>query len=181
MLIPLGFLAASGVGFVDAFEHIATATGTGASNTIEFTSIPADYKHLEVRFVAKNSSSANFMNLRMNNITTVSYSRHQLFSGSTTVSSRSSVNDTSMELDGFVATSSGIGRVSGGVIDILDYASTSKNTTVKALCGQTDITDFVTLTSGLLNNTAAIDRLTFISGADSFTTLTRFSLYGIKG
>jgi hypothetical protein len=185
MLIPFGVLSAAGAGgepvFVDAFEHISTATGTGASGTIEFTSIPADYKHLQVRYTAKGTTTSNNMEMRMNNITSASYARHSLQGSGSTDSSNSSTSQTLMNFLSAMAGSTTAGRVASGVIDILDYASTSKNTTLRMLYGQTGATNVVVLASGLLNNTAAIDRLTFIAGAGSFTTVTRFSLYGIRG
>jgi len=68
------------------------------------------------------------------------------------------------------------------VIDILDYANTSKNKTIRALDGMdANGSGQVILNSGLWINTAAITSVTLQASASSFTTASHFALYGIKG
>jgi hypothetical protein len=182
MLIPLGILAASGAGVASDYELIATAFGTGSSGTITFSSIPATYKHLQVRYTAKNTLSNSFMLMRFNGITTNgAYRYHRLRGSGTVVSSSESGSTNAIEMDASMASSTTTGAVSAGVIDILDYASSSKNTTIRALYGQAGPANTIYLASGALFNTAAITSLSLITGANSFATTTRFSLYGIKG
>ena len=38
-----------------SFESIATVSGTGSSGTITFSSIPATYKHLQIRYIGKTN------------------------------------------------------------------------------------------------------------------------------
>jgi hypothetical protein len=184
MLIPFGVLSAAGAGqvFVDAFEHIATANGTGASGVITFSSIPATYKHLQVRYTAKNSSSATQMNITMNGITSGVYIRHSLLgNGSFVTSTASSTSQTAIQLVESMANSTTANAVNAGVIDILDYSSTSKSTTIRALYGMADNLNRVYLSSGLYNQTTAVSSLTLTASANNFAALSRFSLYGIKG
>jgi hypothetical protein len=75
---------------------------------------------------------------------------------------------------------------STATIDILDYVSTAKNTTVRSLGGSTDrgggtSTQGVELASGLFVNTAAVNQVTLLSNFANFTSGSRFSLYGIRG
>jgi len=68
----------------------------------------------------------------------------------------------------------------GGVTDILDYASTNKNKTVRTLGGfDANGSGYVNLTSNLWSNTAAINTIT-INAVGTFNQYSQFSLYGIK-
>jgi hypothetical protein len=69
----------------------------------------------------------------------------------------------------------------GGILDILDYGSTTKNKTVRLLQGFPGSLKIIRLISGARYNTAAVTSVTFTAQAGSFTTASRFSLYGIKG
>jgi hypothetical protein len=183
---PLGILSAAGadVGpvFASDYELISTAFGTGSSGVITFSSIPATYKHLQIRYTAKNSSSATQMNITMNGITTNSYIRHSLFgNGSSVTSNASSTSQPAIQLVESMAVSTTANQVAAGVIDILDYLSTSKNTTIRALYGSTGDANRMYLSSGALFDTAAITSVTLTASANNYTTSSRFSLYGIKG
>jgi hypothetical protein len=182
MLIPFGVLSAAGAGgepvFVDAFEHIATGTGTGSNTTIEFTSIPTDYKHLQVRWAGKNTSTNNNLNIRINNISTNSYARHYVRGQSTGVDVDAQTSQPQISLLNGLATSSATLPFSVGVIDILDPFSTTKNTTIKVFYGNGTS---IYLASGFLNNTTSVSSLQFSTAANAFAIGSRFSLYGIKG
>jgi hypothetical protein len=68
-----------------------------------------------------------------------------------------------------------------GVIDILDYANTFKNKTVRSLSGfDNNANGIVNLFSGLWANTNAISTITIV-GSGNWTSDSRFALYGIKG
>jgi hypothetical protein len=183
MLIPFGILSsAAGVEVGPTYELIATAFGTGSSGVITFSSIPATYSHLEVRFTAINSSSDRQVNLTMNGITSGSYIRHSLNgTGAAVESSASSTSVTSIQLVTLMSLSSETDNAGAGVINILDYSSTTKNTTIRALYGQTFNTNRIFLTSGALLDTAAITSLTFTAQTANFASNSRFSLYGIRG
>jgi hypothetical protein len=180
MLIPFGVLSAAGAGgddFVDAFEHIATGTGTGSNTTIEFTSIPTDYKHLQVRWAGRNTSNLNPLNIRINNISTNSYARHYVRGVSTSV--QFDADSSQDEISLLVGLGTGVPQTFViGVMDILDPFSTTKNTTIKAFYG---VGGTIFLASGFLNNTTAVSSLQFSVQSNAFAIGSRFSLYGIKG
>jgi hypothetical protein len=182
-LFPLGILSAAGAGVVQGdYELISTATGTGSSGVITFSAIPAVYKHLQIRYTAKNSSTATQMNITMNGITSGVYIRHSLLgNGSATSSTASSTSQTAIQLVESMANSTTANAVNAGVIDILDYTSTTKTTTIKALYGMADNLNRVYLSSGLYNQTTAVTSLTLTASANNFAAISRFSLYGIKG
>jgi len=70
-----------------------------------------------------------------------------------------------------------------GIADILDYANTNKNTTIRALLGHersTGISDDVAITSGVWVNTNAITRIDIFPATGTFAANAQFSLYGLK-
>ena len=78
-----------------AFESIATATGTGSSNTITFSSFPNTYKHLQIRWIAKDTGSAsNPYGLRMtfNGVGGTSYANHRLYGDGTSATATGSAS-----------------------------------------------------------------------------------------
>jgi hypothetical protein len=65
-----------------SYESIATVTvGSGGSATIEFTSIPATYTHLQLRGLGRNtagSAGGSNIELQFNTDTATNYSSHYL-------------------------------------------------------------------------------------------------------
>jgi hypothetical protein len=169
-----------------AFESIASAT-VGSAGTVEFTSIPQTYKSLQIRFTAKDGdggNTADIIRVTFNNVGGTSYAYHQLWGNG----SSASVNavDTTSRIQVRAANASTTSAFSGGIIDIHDYASTTRNKTLRAFCGvdnNTASTNYeVALTSGLFNSTNAITSIKLEHSANSnFSTGTNFALYGIKG
>jgi hypothetical protein len=69
-----------------------------------------------------------------------------------------------------------------GVIDILDYANTSKYKTIRTLSGwDKNGGGNVGLSSGLWLSTSAISSIVIGSQTGNLVTNTQFALYGIKG
>jgi len=74
------------------------------------------------------------------------------------------------------------GAFAAGIIDILDYTNTSKNTTVRGFAGITGTTTpKIELKSGAWLNTSAVSSVTLFRSGLPFVSGSRFSLYGIKG
>ncbi len=163
-----------------SFESIATVNGTGSSGTITFSSIPSTYKHLQIRFLAFSSTAGWTMTMTANGASGTSYARHLLYGNGSSVSTSSAANAAeitiSQQVEG-VRTSEG----TAGIVDILDYASTTKNKTIRTLSGMDrNGNGEIDLSSGLYNSTTAISSLSFIIGGN-FTSNAQFALYGIKG
>lgn len=184
-LSALGIFSAAGATpLLDSdYELISTAFGTGSSGVIDFTSIPSTYKHLQIRFTAKNTISGRQITLTMNGITSISYVGLHSISGNGTafVSGAQSNQQSVIHSDANADSSSAAAVASAGIIEILDYASSSKNTTVRTFYGNLSDVTLVYLREGVLNNTATINQVTINATGGNFTTISRFSLYGIKG
>lgn len=180
-MIPVlhGVFGAGG-GAAGGFESIATATGTGSSGTITFSSIPTTYESLQIRFAARSTGSGNTINLRLNGVTGTSYARHYVRGYNSAVSVTGTASTTSMWIE---PTGTDATYMTVGIIDLHDYNSTTRNKTVRVFSG-TDrndaATSVVTLLSGLLNQTNAITSIDILLNTNSFTTDSVFALYGIK-
>jgi hypothetical protein len=118
--------------------------------------------------------------IRFNADSGTNYAYHLLNGDGSSVTSEAY----SSEDDAVAATYAGASAASnvygGGVLDILDPYSTTKNTTIRTLTGFGSST--IRLWSGLWMNTAALTSMQIIAGSGAnFVAGSRFSLYGIKG
>ena len=92
-----------------SYESIASATGTGSSGTITFSSIPGTYQHLQIRINSRNDSTDGATTtMRFNGDTGSNYARHYLYGDGATVSASGNATTTSMWVQ------------AGGVIYIID-------------------------------------------------------------
>jgi hypothetical protein len=166
-----------------SYESIATISGTGSSGSITFSSIPSTYKHLQLRVFGTYTSTELKIDLRMNGDTASNYNSHWVQGSGASATSTGAYSDTSMAGVGWVvgdSTSSNIGGVA--IIDIIDYASTTKYKTVRSFNGQdTNGAGIVRLSSGSWMSTSAVSSLTLLISSGSFKTNAKFALYGIKG
>ena len=170
---------------VGDYESIATASGTGASGTISFTSIPSTYTHLQLRMFSRDDAAGTEGNyiVQFNNDTAANYNSHYLEGSGAAVAA--GVNTTKTYIYAFPYPQNSVtASVYGGLIlDILDYANTNKYKTSRALGGyDANGSGYVDFTSGLWMSTSAINRVDIKTmGAGNWTTASRFALYGIKG
>ena len=183
----LGIIASSKLGAVGAFESIASATATGSSNTITFSSIPSTYQHLQVRAITKNAdagSGFSSFEMRMNGDSASNYPYHRIYGDGTTIYSQG-YDAAGGGLGVYLAplTTTGLTNIFAAMIlDIHDYASTTKNKTVRTFIGgDANGSGQIVLTSSVWLNTSAITSLSFFIFARNFAAGTVFSLYGIKG
>lgn len=191
MPFGLGFFAvagagAGGAGAYDLLESVILTSNT-ASVTFSSLNTYSNYKHLQVRIVARDTNSfastIRDLNMRFNNDSGTNYFGHELIGdpsapgvfsqslGNTSrIRARATIDDTATA-NVFVAS----------IWDILDFSNTSKNKTVRILSGtnQGNTNARIVLSSGAWNNTAAITSIT-ITGADLHKSGSRFSLYGVK-
>jgi len=126
-------------------------------------------------------TGSNSINIQLNGDTGANYTRHRLYGDGT-----SAVADGATALGQAGLTVGGTGDTTypyAIITDILDYASTSKNKTIRTFSGVNKngtTTESVNLCSNLWLNTAAVNSLTVLS-ASNFATSTTVALYGIKG
>ena len=162
----------------NSYESIATVSvGGGGSSTITFSSIPATFKHLQIRAMLL---STDVDVLRFNGDTGSNYAWHGIRGGGASASAYGNASLGYIQI-GTNAPSSASYPISC-VVDILDYTSTSKYKTVRVLWGyDTNNTSSgqVELISGLWMDTSAITSLVFSNSA-GHNQYSSYALYGIK-
>jgi hypothetical protein len=177
--IPLGIFAASGFGVVDAYDFLQTVESS--SSNISFTGLGSysDYKHLQIRFLSRGTGGNYRLRVRLNGSTT-NYYQHKLAAVDGNFGSQNESYDRVAEfnLPGAAYGDSSL-KYSGGVIDILDFANTSGNTTVRSFYGKHSSEKEVSLYSGLYSSTAAITSIQLIAPTTGLAG--RYSIYGIRG
>lgn len=170
-----------------AFEHIETQTvGAGGAASVTFSSIPGTYKHLQIRGIARENTgggtNVGSILVRFNGDSGSNYSLHRLFGNGTSATSDSATSAQHFTIACSVQ-SGGLANVFGAaVMDILDYANTSKYKTARILDGADQNTtgqSYVFFQSGLWMSTSAVTSLSLILG-NSFAQYSSFSLYGVK-
>lgn len=171
-----------------SYESIATLTGTGTNVALTFTSIPSTYKSLQIRYAARavgGGTGGADMKIIINGATS-GYAAHSFQGNNSTVSAAATssttqlyanVAGTSLASNPQLASTVGV-----GIIDIIDYASTSKNKVLR-IFGGTDLnsatTSTIYLTSNLLVSTSAITSIE-VSANSGFSTSSTIALYGVK-
>ena len=169
------------------FYQIATTTvGATAVSDITFSSIPADYTHLQIRGIARNSvasTSADWVRCQFNSDTGTNYSWHYLFGNGSAASSSAGTTQSFMLLGWALNASSTANSFGAQIIDILDYANTNKYKTVRSLLGYEQNTSDggVNLNSGNWRSTSAITSIKLYPASGNFNQYSSFALYGIKG
>lgn len=164
-----------------AYESIATTTvGSGGTATITFTSIPATYTHLQIRWFSKNTSADYSIRAQFNSDTAANYSYHGLYGTGAVVGVFSGASQTFLQVGQNADTTANV--FGTGIVDILDYANTNKYKTTRTLSGyDKNGGGTVTFESGSWRSTSAITSISLFDAAGDFAQYSSFALYGIKG
>jgi hypothetical protein len=170
-----------------AYDSIATVTvGGGGSTTVSFTSIPSTYQHLQVRWIGRgtfNEGSAG-QKVNFNSDTSSSYTGHLIRGDGASVYAAGDGASGSAAFFGRVAAATSTSGMFGAfVMDILDYANTSKYKTLKCIGGSDrNGSGEIRFNSDAWLSTSAITSMTFqITDGGNYAQYTQFALYGIKG
>lgn len=166
-----------------AYDSIATASGAGASS-VTFSSIPSTYTHLQIRILSRTERpvAAQSLWMQVNGDAGSNYSWHALEADGSAVSANAGANQTIILAGVTTGSSATSGMFATCVIDILDYANTNKNKTVRSLSGfDLNGSGGVQFYSGNWRNTNAITSISLISPSNNFISGSSFALYGIKG
>jgi len=188
MLNTISGMLSWGAPLVTDYESIATVTvGAGGSSTITFSSIPQTYSHLQLRLLERTTRSAvrASVGIRLNGSTAGQnyYAEHGLYGDGATVGVDVGTTRDNMLLGTGPAASTNSSTFGVFIMDILDYANTNKNKTIRSLGGyDANGSGWVSLYSGLYTYTTAITSFTLKDNDDvsSFPQYTHAALYGIK-
>ena len=167
-----------------SFESIATVTvGSGGASSVEFTSIPATYSHLQVRLISRQTTNQtnDYLYTQLNNDTSALYRTHQISGDGSSVAAADFGAINQMYIQRQPAASSTASVFSGIIFDVLDYANTNKFKTLRQIGGfDANGSGFVYFVSGLWRSTNAITSIKIFPGQDNFAQYSHFALYGIR-
>lgn len=153
-----------------AYESIVSGTATTAAG-ITFSSIPQTYKHLQIRL--NWTVSGGQVRLRLNNDNATF---HRITANGTSATAQYfSANEIMATVADLEGSYPGV-----AIIDVLDYASTTKTKTVRIFSGNnTAAAGQVGMYSQLYTSTAAITSIVLDTNGSGVTGTT--AIYGIKG
>ena len=149
-------------------------------STVTFSSIPSTYKSLQIRFNL-TGNNGNF-GLVFNSDTSVNnYTQHYLTGNGTTAAASGYASGSFGNTRMLTLGSTGFTYPTVGIIDVIDYANTSKYKVAKTLIGSNANTSFgaIELDSSAWLSTAAISSINFMVPSGSAYTGT-ISLYGVS-
>lgn len=168
----------------NSYESISTVNvGVGGTGSITFSSIPSTYTHLQIRAIARTNrtpQATDTLKITANSIT--SYSAHQLQGDGASASAAGNGSRTSIDYNTIAGDGATASVFAGLVIDILDYANTSKYKTVRYLNGyDANGSGYIVFSSGAILDTAAINSITLApQNGTLFKQYSSFALYGVK-
>jgi hypothetical protein len=180
--------------FVDtSYDSIATATvGSGGAASVTISSIPSTYTHLQVRILGQTNRGTygrDGLYFRLNSDSGANYSYHYVAAdGSGSAFPISAAGQDKAFLPEVTTSTAGANIFGNMVLDILDYANTSKNKTIRSLGGGdhngtvATLGAQVSLNSGAWYSASVVNSITFypISGT-LISQYSQFALYGIRG
>jgi len=168
-----------------AYDSLSTVTvPAGGVASVTFAGIPNTYKHLQIRAMLRSGTagSEDSVIMRFNGDSGNNYSYHFLFgngssANASATSSTSLIYPWAIPAASFLANSFGV-----QIIDLLDYANTTKNKTTRTLAGFDDNSTGgrIALTSGAWYNTSAVNSISITTGGSSIAQHSQFTLYGVR-
>lgn len=184
MPLGLGFFAAAGAGGSNAtFDWLETTTLGSPASSITFSSLGnySSYKHLQLRCIMQNSGS-QILRVSFNGTSgTTNYATHRLQGDGSSVSSQAATSADRINLASLPTTGNESNTFMAWVIDVLDFGSSLKNTTIKVIGGTSQASfRVVGLYSGLWNDTSSVTSITLDQSSGTLATNTKVALYGIK-
>jgi hypothetical protein len=170
-----------------SYDALATYTvPSGGVSSITFAGLPTggQYSHLQIRLIARtaNGNNNDLIYYRFNDDSGSNYSWHYLQGDGSNPGTGGATSQSKIYTWSSSASNSAASSFGAEIIDILDYASTSKYKTLKNLGGvDNNGSGNINLTSGLWMNTNPINSITITNySATNFSQYTQFSLYGVK-
>jgi len=166
-----------------AYDSLATITvPSGGLASVTFVGIPNTYKHLQVRYIARDTfaASVDIAYLTLNGASS-GYAWHELFGTGSSAGASAGTSATSIRFGRVTYASATANTFGTGILDILDYADTTKNKTTRILSGaDVNGSGVIVLGSGLYQSTSAITSMTITAAGTAFAQNSQFSLYGVR-
>lgn len=183
--ITAGVFSAGTPPVTNSYESIQTVTLSSSQANITFSSIPATFKHLQIRGIARTLTAGTIggFSIQLNGDTGANYAVHLLQGdgASAVAAAQASTSDPYPAVA--PGATAGASIFGGMIFDVLDYANTNKYKTIRALAGG-DLNGSGQLRFGstLWQNTAATTSIKLYDfNGGNLVQYSSFALYGIKG
>jgi hypothetical protein len=165
---------------------ITGQTLVSGTTLVSFAGIPQTFTHLQARISTRSAVgvAAHDLNMTTNTQSGSNMTGHILQGdGASATSTNAYGNPSTVSQVSWVPGSTSTTNVFGSVvIDVLDYASTSKNKTFRTIGGyDASGSGVISLNSGMVMSTGAITTLSWFvgGGGGNMVAGSRFDLYGI--
>lgn len=186
------FLAGNTAFSPSSYESIASATGNGSSTSFTFSSIPNTYASLQLRGILRDNaggSASSAVGFQFNASGSSTGTSHWMLGIADSPAYTNVGSDTSETFVNYLSVgSAALSNVySAFIVDIHDYASTTKNKTIRTFMGvngnnNANTTQVVGMFSNLWIDTSAINEIKLVNrNGNAFSSLSNVALYGIKG
>ena len=172
--------------YAATFDCIGTVVLSSTQSSIIFAGIPQTYTNLQLRCLTQQNTSVG-IRITFNGVTASSYNYHYMYTDPN-ASTMNSNNSTAASYASVLTTvhtaaSTDTYSYSPLIVDIPDYTSPNKYKVLKYM-GGTDTNGGgnrgVEWGGASLMNNAAITTITITTGGTSFSSASRFDLYGLK-
>lgn len=163
--------------------------GTGGSNTLSFTNIPQQYRHLYLDLIGRSDVAANNTSVRLTfeaSPTAGAYDYELITAAGSAITASENLGASAFIIGGSVAGDNATTGMHGtAILNIFDYSNTNVFKVVGAQIHGMDAlvanTLFSSFESGVYESLSAIDRLFLVLAAGNWMTTSRATLYGISG
>jgi hypothetical protein len=167
------------------FESIATVTvGSGGAATMTLDNIPSTYQHLQIRAcwrITGSNAAGGYANLRFNDDSGSNYAWHSLYGTGSSATAAGGASSSTAYVERIPTDSQTSSVFGGAVVDILDYASTSKYKTIRAFAGyDANGSGYTFLYSNLWMSTSALTKILFTPTNTGWAEYSTVALYGVK-
>lgn len=167
------------------FSIATVKVAAAGASTVTFAGVPSGYKHLQIRGIAKLADSGSgdlYHQIRYNGDTGSNYSWHMMYGvGTGSVYATGGASTNSMTPYGLpIAGNSG--AFGAFVMDVLDYASTTKNKTMRMFTGWdgNGNGDILEASGTWYNSSSPVTSVSFTSPSGLYLENSHFALYGVK-
>jgi hypothetical protein len=169
----------------NTYTLIQAQTLASAAASVTFSSIPATFTDLVVRFSVRSTAASDWMIVVLNDITTSIYSETWLKGSGSAASSTRKANTSYFGGDGndLIINLSGstANTFTSGEFYLPSYTVSQNKPSNFFLATENNATDAtITSLAGLWRNTATVNEIKFDTAGISFASGSSFYLYGIK-
>ena len=167
----------------NGYSALSAVTITSTTTAVTFSNIPPTAKNLEIRYIARSATAGTTMGdmpIVFNGDSSALYQSHGFTGSNSTVYLAGAVGDTkALAFKAVAQASVTASHFAHGVINILDYASTSKKKVARYVVGGRADNSASCFGGFMYSSTNPITSITLSNDA-GFTQYSHFALYGVK-